>query len=133
MTGAPATEQTTMTTTTTARKAPAKKAPAKKAPATKAATTATTKTATTRTTPARKASRKKSDHAITDYFSGLVDTTKDILDDLLETAGDVEVKARKRTKKAAKAVVPSRKDIDGVRDQVKDLGKQTRKLAKLSK
>ena len=55
------------------------------------------------------------------------------LDDLTSTAGKIEKKARKNGKKATKAVVPSKKDIKGVRDQVKDLSKQTQKLAKVAK
>ncbi|GAA4088875.1 hypothetical protein ACFFOS_10760 [Nocardioides kongjuensis] len=76
---------------------------------------------------------KKNDKQVTDYISGLVDTTKDLLDDPTTTAGDIEKKARKNGKKATKAVVPSKKDINGLRDQIKDLSKQAEKLAKVGK
>ena len=76
---------------------------------------------------------KNKNQKVTNYLTGLGDTTKDLLDDLTSTAGKIEKKARKNGKKATKAVVPSKKDIKGVRDQVKDLSKQTQKLAKVAK
>ena len=76
---------------------------------------------------------KNKNQQVTNYLTGLVDTTKDLLDDLTSTAGKIEKKTRKNGKKATKAVVPSKKDIRGVRDQVKDLSKQTQKLAKVAK
>lgn len=77
--------------------------------------------------------KKSNNKQVTTYVTGLVDTAKDLLDDLTSTAGKIEKKAKKNGKKATKAVVPSKKDINGVRDQIKDLSKQTEKLAKVAK
>ncbi len=74
---------------------------------------------------------KNTDKPVTNYFSSIVDTTKDLLDDVVETAGKVEKKTRKGSKKATKAVVPSKADVKALRQQIEDLGKQTRKLAKV--
>ena len=81
----------------------------------------------------KKSGKKRSDKQVSDYLTGLIGSTKDLLDDLVEQAGEVEKKARANGKRATQAVVPSKKSVESVRDQIKDLRKQARKLAKLGK
>lgn len=114
---------------TTTAKTTTAKTTATKAPATKKATTAKQPARPA----AKKSTKKSSDRVVTDYVTGLFDSAKDIVDSVLDTAGDVEQRTRTNARKATKAVLPSRQDVKDLRTQIEDLGKQTRKLAKLGK
>ncbi|GAB3853961.1 hypothetical protein GCM10028801_07290 [Nocardioides maradonensis] len=96
---------------------------------------ATAKKTTTTTSTAKKAPAKKtaqpSEAHLTNYLSDLIDTTKNVVDDLLESAGKVETSARTRSKEARDKLIPSDADIKRLRKRAKELTDQVEKLARL--
>ena len=86
------------------------------------------------TSKTKKSSKKKPQ--VTGYLDTVVDTTKDLLDNIVDTAGTIEKKTRKQVKSTAKngkKLVPSKEDVKDLRKQVEDLGTQVEKLAKVRK
>ena len=78
------------------------------------------------------ADTKKKNKAITEpsisnFLSGVVGNTKDLVDNLIETASEGEKKARKGAQKIAK------KDVKLLRKQTEALNDQVKKLSKVTK
>lgn len=84
----------------------------------------------TKSTEGKKAKKTQEAH-ITNFLSSVIDSTKDLVDDLLETAGDVEKDVRERADDVRETVTPSNIDIESLRKQVRNLSDQVEKLANL--
>lgn len=84
----------------------------------------------------KKSGAKKSattDAHLTSYLTTVIDSAKGIVDDLLDTAGDVEKTARERVGEARDRIVPDGDDIDALRNKVRNLTDQVEKLARVRK
>lgn len=95
----------------------------------------------TATKPSKKPVAKKSAKAtpagveahLTGYLTTVIDRAKGIVDDLLDTAGDVEKSARERVNDARDRIVPDGDNIDALRTKVQNLTDQVEKLARVRK
>jgi predicted transcriptional regulator len=75
-----------------------------------------------------KSSKKAlSQPSISNFLSEVVGSTKTLVDNVIETAGDAEKETRKQAQKLAK------KDVKELRKQTEKLNDQIRKLANFSK
>ncbi|ALG86310.1 hypothetical protein [Gordonia phthalatica] len=85
------------------------------------------------TTPAKTATKSTvaPETQITDFLSSVVDSTRTLVDGLLESAGDVERTVREHADDAIEKLTPSSDDIEALRKHVKNLAEQVEKLANL--
>ena len=75
-----------------------------------------TKTTTAKKSPANSTKKKKNNNKpVTGALTSVADSTKDLLDDVLKTAGDLEKKARKQAKHVAAA---ARTSAEGVNERL---------------
>ncbi|MGY0498227.1 hypothetical protein ACWZHB_06990 [Nocardia sp. FBN12] len=70
---------------------------------------------------------------LTSFLSSVVDSTKGLVDDLLDTAGRVEKDARNRVETAREKVTPGDEDIESLRKHVRSLTEQVEELARIRK
>jgi hypothetical protein len=87
-------------------------------------------------TASKKSSAKESattEAHLTSYLTTVIDSAKGIVDDLLDTAGDVEKAARDRVGDVRDRIVPDSDNIEALRGKVADLTEQVEKLARIRK
>lgn len=100
--------------------------------------TSTKKSTTTKKSSSKSGSKKNpkvvsQDAHITDFLSSVIDSTKDLVDNMIDTAGDVETGARRQLNDVADKVTPTDKDIQRLRKQARELTDQVEKLARIRK
>ncbi|MCL2464796.1 MAG: hypothetical protein FWF28_06980 [Micrococcales bacterium] len=83
------------------------------------------------TKTAAKNSKKTATPHFTNYLTDVIDTGKDIVDDVLSTTSKVEKSVRTRSKDARDKLVPSEKDMKKLRKNAKELTGQVERLAKV--
>lgn len=83
------------------------------------------------TTPSKTKSTVTADAQITDFLTSVVDSTRSLVDGLLDSAGDVERNVREKADDAIEKLTPSRDDIEALRNHVRNLSEQVEKLANL--
>lgn len=90
----------------------------------------TTKTVAAKGAKSKSAKKNTKQTAhLADFLSSIVDSTKDVLDDLIDTAADVEKGTRRRVVDIRDAVRPTDKNVESLRKQVISLTDSVEKLS----